>query len=64
MLKPGQTLENTIRIINEAFHYSSIPYWLCFGGLWALIKNEGVIPDGDLTFALTMELITKRLLRL
>jgi hypothetical protein len=48
MLKPGQTLENTIRIINEAFHYSSIPYWLCFGGLWALIKNEGVIPDGDL----------------
>lgn len=47
MLKPGKEIENTIRIINQTMNYASIPYWLCFGGLYALVKNNGVIPDGD-----------------
>ena len=41
-------LEKTIKIINFVFRYAGLPYWLGFGGLWGLVRNEGVIPDGDL----------------
>ena len=47
MLKPSQLLENTIRVINQVMNYSKTPYWLAFGGLYGIIKNDGVIPDGD-----------------
>lgn len=48
MLGPSKLLQNTIRIINSVFNYCNTQYWLCFGGLWGLIQNDGVIPDGDL----------------
>ena len=48
MIAPGKTLENALRIINHVMNYSSTPYWLCFGGLWGLVQNDGVVPDGDL----------------
>lgn len=48
MLEPGQKLEKTLKVINNAMNYASVPYWLCFGGLWGLIQNDGVVPDGDL----------------
>jgi hypothetical protein len=47
LLGPGKQMENTLRIINQAMNYSGSKYWLCFGGLWGLIQNNGVIPDGD-----------------
>jgi len=54
-LKPGKELQKTIQIINAAMGCSntswgprSVPYWLCFGGLWAIIQNSGIVPDGDL----------------
>lgn len=47
LLGPGRNLEIALRIIPQAFNYATVPYWLCFGGLWALIRNNGVIPDGD-----------------
>jgi len=45
--EPGRDIEIALRVINRAMNYAGIPYWLCFGGLWALIKNNGIIPDGD-----------------
>lgn len=46
-LKPSQVLENSIRVINQVFNYSNVPYWLSFGGLFGIVKNNGIIPDGD-----------------
>ncbi len=48
MIQPSQVLENTIRIINQAMNYAGMRYWLCFGGLWGLVQNNGIVPDGDL----------------
>lgn len=48
MLEPSQKLENTIKIINSAFNFAGVKYWLCFGGLWGLIRNNGIIPDDDI----------------
>jgi hypothetical protein len=48
MIEPSQRLEGTIRTVHAAFTYAKVPYWLCFGGLWGLCKNFGIIPDGDL----------------
>jgi hypothetical protein len=50
MLKPGDLLERTIRVVQSAFQYAGVPYWLGFGGLWGLIQNEGVVPDSDLDY--------------
>jgi len=47
-VEPGQQLENTIRVINQAFNYAGVPYWVSFGALWGLVKNNGIIPDHDL----------------
>lgn len=47
-LGPSKELEQTIRTINEVFGSAHEQYWLCFGGLWGLVMNSGVIPDGDL----------------
>jgi hypothetical protein len=47
LLGPGKEIENVLRIINQVMHYSGVKYWLCFGALWALIRNNGVVPDGD-----------------
>lgn len=47
MLKPSKLLENTLRVFNQVFNYSGVPYWLSFGGLYGIIKNDGIIPDGD-----------------
>jgi hypothetical protein len=49
-LKPGKTLEATLRTVDRIFGKLHIPYWLSFGGLWGLVKNNGTIPDGDLDF--------------
>lgn len=46
-LKPSPILENSIRVINQVFNYSRVNYWLAFGGLYGIIKNDGIIPDGD-----------------
>lgn len=48
MLQPGKGIETAVKIINMAMGYAKVQYWLCFGGLWGLIMNKGVIPDGDL----------------
>lgn len=48
MLQPGRELENSLRIINHVMNYSGVKYWLCFGGLWGLVRNNGIVPDGDL----------------
>lgn len=47
-LKPGKNLEKTIRIIDFIFRQTRTPYWIHFGGLIALAKKNGVIPDGDI----------------
>lgn len=44
-VKPSRELEQTVNIINEVF--GKRDYWLCFGGLWGIIMNDGVIPDDD-----------------
>ena len=44
-LAPGKSLERTLKDISEIF--SGIPHWLCFGALWGLIRNRGVIRDCD-----------------
>lgn len=46
-LTPGRSTEIAIRVFNQAMNYSGSPYWLSFGGLWAIIRNSGIIPDGD-----------------
>jgi hypothetical protein len=46
-LKPSPALERTIKVINECLGFAGVTYWLSFGGLFALIRNNGVIPDGD-----------------
>jgi hypothetical protein len=46
--RPSKYLENTFRVVNKVFNYVGVPYWLSFGGLWAIARNNGIIPDGDL----------------
>ncbi len=46
-VSPGRGIEIVLRVLPQAFNYSGVPYWLCFGGLWALVRNSGIIPDGD-----------------
>lgn len=48
MLKPCKELELSLKIIDKVMRFSGTQYWLCFGGLWGLIMNEGTVPDGDL----------------
>ncbi len=48
MLKPCKLLENTILTINQVFSRAQVPYWLAFGALYGIVKNDGIIPDGDL----------------
>ena len=45
---PSDILENSLKSINYCFQYSRIPYFMSFGGLYALIRNNGTIPDHDL----------------
>jgi hypothetical protein len=45
-LGPSKQLEGTLRLLYEAFGRTG--WWLGFGGLWGLVMNGGVIPDGDL----------------
>jgi len=51
-LKPSKDLEKTIRIVDRIFGRLRIPYWLSFGGLWGIVKNNGVVPDGDLDYCI------------
>jgi len=46
-LEPSPVLEKTVRVLNAVFGFAGIPYWLSFGGLYAIVKNRGVIPDAD-----------------
>jgi len=46
-LEPGKTLEKAIRTIDMAFRYAKVHYWLHFGALWGLCKNNGIVPDED-----------------
>jgi hypothetical protein len=48
MLEPSPKIETTIRVINQVMSRSVNNYWLCFGALWGIVMNKGVIPDGDL----------------
>jgi len=45
-LKPCKELELVIRGLFDVFGRRD--YWLGFGGLWGLVCNNGIIPDGDL----------------
>lgn len=45
-LVPSKPLEVSLRMLYETF--GKRDWWLGFGGLWGLIANRGVIPDGDL----------------
>lgn len=45
-LGPCKKLERALKILFEI--YGRKDYWLGFGGLWGLVCNDGVIPDGDL----------------
>ena len=45
-LKPSKELERGLDDIHQAF--SGVMYWHCFGGLYAICNNGGVVPDGDL----------------
>lgn len=46
---PSDGLKKSLAIINEVFSgIPGTPYWLSFGGLWAIVRNSGVIPDDDL----------------
>jgi hypothetical protein len=47
-LKPCEQLKRSIQTINYVFDSIKIPYWLSFGGLIALVRKNGEIPDGDL----------------
>lgn len=48
-LKPCKQLEQILRKIEWVFTLQvRIPYWIHFGGLLAIIKKDGVIPDGDI----------------
>lgn len=46
-LKPSPLMERTLKVINECLGFAGVPYWLSFGGLFALVRNDGIIPDGD-----------------
>lgn len=54
-MAPGPALQSTVSLINAVMRCSntgwnerSVPYWLCFGALWGIVMNRGVVPDGDL----------------
>lgn len=49
-LEPCAALESALRIADHSFRFSGSPYWLSFGGLWGIVRNEGTIPDHDLDF--------------
>ena len=44
-LPPCEALEESINIFNNILYDK---YWLCFGGLYGQISNQGIVPDGDL----------------
>jgi hypothetical protein len=44
-LCPSKLLEKTIVDIEEIFQ--GISHYICFGALWGLIRNRGIIPDCD-----------------
>lgn len=46
-LHPSKELEAAIKDINLVFESIKTRYWLCFGGLYGLVANRGIIPDGD-----------------
>ena len=46
-LEPGKELEHCIKILDMAFRYANVHYWLHFGALWGKNMNAGVVPDGD-----------------
>lgn len=48
MLEPCKKLESAISVINTVMNYARVKYWLSFGGLYGLIRNNGTIPDSDL----------------
>ena len=48
-LKPCDQLEHVLKKIDWAFSLQAkIPYWIHFGGLLAIVKKDGYIPDGDI----------------
>jgi len=47
-IPPGPITENMIKVIDSSFNRAKMPYFLSFGGLYAIMGNNGVIPDGDL----------------
>lgn len=49
-LEPSANLESCIRICESALQAAGVPHWLAFGGLWGLVRNEGVVPDHDLDY--------------
>lgn len=48
MVNPGLRLEKTLRAIESVMSMAATQYWVCFGGLYAIVKNNGIIPDNDI----------------
>jgi len=44
-IAPGPAIDTMIRVLNDVFKDR---YFLAFGALYGLIRNEGTIPDGDI----------------
>ena len=49
-LKPSAILERVLNTAEDVFNNEDLPHWLMFGGLWGMIINRGIVPDGDLDF--------------
>ena len=62
-LRPGPAIRDTLRDVSQSFESAGMKYWLCFGGLFAMIKNDGVIPDADFDFCTTYGQDQDRLIR-
>jgi len=62
-LKPSPMLERTVKMINEVFGFAGVQYWLSFGGLFGIVKNDGIIPDGDFDICVRYGEDWKRIVR-
>lgn len=55
MIKQSKRLDLALRMAHEALGGMTRTHWLCFGGLWAVVQNNGIIPDDDLDFCVYYE---------
>jgi len=62
-LVPCDRLEKTLRVLHAVLGVAGVKYWLGFGGLYGLIRNNGVIPDADLDICTLYGTDYKRILK-